>query len=399
MEDVDPAPRQELQPVDDKRPEEAQTFQETAEESHDEKEAVSEENETARESGKDDDDDKVEKEEGEESEDELPAVSVETTDTREQDSDTEKDVTQVEDDAVETTRTEIVLSSVDTTEAETLKMETTSGETETTSGETETTSVETETAVRVETTAASEGFVPLKDEKDEKQMKEMIPRMVLDDEKQLKEEEEIQTSEALTSPERQRIEIPADEKKDDGLNNSTMDKMVVDEETRDDKSQSIDTPTQQNANHPMQLPFASSKFVAPSPTPIRPLDGDPRAMKQLQEGDISSTNSAPTNVNNASFVNGQNDAAGANNIATSSNAVSQSQMFYHQTNAPSFYTTPQDGPPVGPAMTEQGQSNASAASNPINSNTQNSSNWNSQATQGLPPAKISPARPNVRKMC
>ncbi|POM76889.1 Chromodomain containing hypothetical protein, partial [Phytophthora palmivora] len=48
----------------------------------------------------------------------------------------------------------------------------------------------------------------------------------------------------------------------------------------DVKPLSVDTQPQQNNNQQMQFPFAPSNFLAPSPTPIRPLDGDPRAMKQ-----------------------------------------------------------------------------------------------------------------------
>ncbi|KAF4042505.1 PHD-zinc-finger like domain [Phytophthora infestans] len=140
------------------------------------------------------------------------------------------------------------------------------------------------------------------------------------------------------------------------------------------KPLSVDTEGQQNVNRQMLFPFAPSNFLAPSPTPIRPLDGDPRAMKPQQDGDAA--NSADTSDNASGDA--QNDATGTSNSSTSSNTVSQSQMFYHQTNAPSFYTTPQDGPPVGPAMMEQSQS----ISAPMTSqNTQNNTNWSPQMGQ------------------
>ncbi|KAG1708677.1 hypothetical protein DVH05_022306 [Phytophthora capsici] len=138
---------------------------------------------------------------------------------------------------------------------------------------------------------------------------------------------------------------------------------------------SVDTQAQQNTNQQMQFPFAPSNFLAASPTPIRPLDGDPRAVKQQpQEDNGANTTDTPTSASGPSS-GAQNDAGGANNNSASSNAVSQSQMFYHQTNAPSFYTTPQDGPPVGPAMMEQ-QPGSAPVNNP------NSQNWNPQ--MGVP---------------
>ncbi|KAG6574650.1 Chromodomain-helicase-DNA-binding protein 7 [Phytophthora cinnamomi] len=163
---------------------------------------------------------------------------------------------------------------------------------------------------------------------------------------------------------------------------------------------SVDTQTQQNANRQMQFPFAPSNFLAPSPTPIRPLDGDPR-MKQPQEaGDATSNAGTPTSANGAAPSNAPD--AGAN-AAASSNPVSQSQMFYHQTNAPSFYTTPQDGPPVGPAMMDQaaekqwqGQPTPAGMNNPNNQNqNQNQNqNWNPQAAQGAPTTRSPSAGPN-----
>ncbi|KAL4115305.1 hypothetical protein PRIC2_013470 [Phytophthora ramorum] len=142
----------------------------------------------------------------------------------------------------------------------------------------------------------------------------------------------------------------------------------------------------------MQFPFAPSNFLAPSPTPIRPLDGDPRAVKQQpqEQGDAASNADAPSSTNEASPVD-EPTVSAANITATSGNAVSQSQMFYHQTNAPSFYTTPQDGPPVGPGMMEQSsdkqwqdQPTSAGMDNQNNQNNQNNPNWNSQPAPGAP---------------
>jgi hypothetical protein len=167
---------------------------------------------------------------------------------------------------------------------------------------------------------------------------------------------------------------------------------------------SLSVDTQQNRQ--MQFPFAPSNFLAPSPTPIRPLHGDPRAMKQQpQDGDSMSTAGTPTSASGAQSSDTQNNANGANNDpASSSNPVSQAQMFHHQTNAPSFYTTPQDGPPVGPAMVEQSsdkqwQGQPSSAPKD-NQNNQNNPSWNAQMNQGAPTARSpSAAGQNVRVPC
>lgn len=143
----------------------------------------------------------------------------------------------------------------------------------------------------------------------------------------------------------------------------------------------VDTLAQKNAAWQTQFPFASSNFLAPSPTPIRPLDGDPRAIKQQkQEEDSADTDNPP----NFSDSNLQNDTAAATNSSMDSHAVSQSQMFYHQTNAPSFYTTPQDGPPVGPAMMEQSGMGTMAS--------QVNQNWNLQMGQQGARTARSPSR-------
>ncbi|CEG37115.1 snf2 family nterminal domain containing protein [Plasmopara halstedii] len=142
----------------------------------------------------------------------------------------------------------------------------------------------------------------------------------------------------------------------------------------------VDNFSQQSSNRQVQFPFASSNFMASSPTPIRPLDGDPRSMNQTHEGDMADK----VDHSNCDNSNVQNDAASAQNLPLGSNAVSQSQMFYHHTNAPSFYTTPQDGPPVGPAMIEQSTLAPMAS--------QSSQIWISQAGQQGAQTHKSPLR-------
>ncbi|KAG7390037.1 hypothetical protein PHYPSEUDO_008999 [Phytophthora pseudosyringae] len=212
-------------------------------------------------------------------------------------------------------------------------------------------------------------------------------KQVKDDEKELK-EEDAQKNEHQLTQEPQQNGTPADAQPED--NNIAAENPTSGEDAK--MLLSVDTQTQQNANRQMQFPFAPSNFLAPSPTPIRPLHGDPRAMKpQPQDGDSASNAGTPNSASGASS-NAQNDAAGANNSPASSNAVSQSQMFHHQTNAPSFYTTPEDGPPVGPAMMEQGQP-SSASTN--NQNSQNNPNWNLQTgQQGAPTTRSPAAGPN-----
>ncbi|RLN81473.1 hypothetical protein BBO99_00003671 [Phytophthora kernoviae] len=57
-------------------------------------------------------------------------------------------------------------------------------------------------------------------------------------------------------------------------------------------------PPTSDADNQMQFPYAPSNFVAPAPTPIRPLQGDPRAVKQQpQEGSDSTNEANTTNTN------------------------------------------------------------------------------------------------------
>ncbi|TDH68248.1 hypothetical protein CCR75_003480 [Bremia lactucae] len=135
---------------------------------------------------------------------------------------------------------------------------------------------------------------------------------------------------------------------------------------------SVDTEMQSNDDHQMQFPFAPSNFLAPSPTPIRPLDGDPRAMKpHKQEGASVASNNTQKSAN----VNLQNETTAPNGDFACSNTVSQSQMFFHHTNAPSFYATPQEGPPVGSEMIGQ--------ASPMTP--RSSQNWNPQMSHHTAP--------------
>ncbi|RLN47960.1 hypothetical protein BBJ28_00001686 [Nothophytophthora sp. Chile5] len=155
-----------------------------------------------------------------------------------------------------------------------------------------------------------------------------------------------------------------------------------------------------SVNRQMQFPYASSNFMSPAPTPIRPLHGDPRSVKQQPQetGEYATNDVSTTNTNETAASEVSNDtttADGRSGDANASYGVSQSQMFYHQTNAPSFYATPQDGPPLGAAMVDpsfekqwqgHGSSPGTNMSNP---------NWNPQMMQGPGPSseRSSPAVP------
>lgn len=77
-------------------------------------------------------------------------------------------------------------------------------------------------------------------------------------------------------------------------------------------------------------------FMKPSPTPIRPLHGDPRAVGS--QGGMA------------------DDVAGGTSIGNG--AVNSAGLFDNPASAPSFYATPQDGPPVGPNMVSAPMENA-----------------------------------------
>lgn len=100
-------------------------------------------------------------------------------------------------------------------------------------------------------------------------------------------------------------------------------------------------------SHPLQFPYASSNFVAPMPTPIRPLHGDPRATTQQQVAAVNGGGGSDD-------ANPDTEAAAANSPEGTSipYPVPASRMFHHQTNSPSFYNTAQDGPPVGPSAVD-----------------------------------------------
>ncbi|KAF1795179.1 Chromodomain-helicase-DNA-binding protein 7 [Phytophthora cactorum] len=332
MEDVEPVPREEEPPhAMDEPQENAQAEPEAQEQPSKETENIPEEQEPVKEEEKD-----TATEETPEAE-ETEETEVEEA-TEELPEETEKIETEEAEKDDETEKEEVPTASSTSEEVDAV---TEKAETDLTTSSTS-----------AETGAEAETADPLETEKQEEEL-------------QLKEEETQKTEQQNGDL----AEAPQEDAKADPALGEDV-KMPL----------SVDTETQQHANRQMQFPFASSNFLAPSPTPIRPLDGDPRAMKQQQEGD--SANDADTSTNASG--NTQNDAAGANN----SNAVSQSQMFYHQTNAPSFYTTPQDGPPVGPAMMEQSQpSSAPMASQ----NTQNNPNWNPQMGQQGAPTTRSPS--------
>ncbi|DAZ97084.1 TPA: hypothetical protein N0F65_001268 [Lagenidium giganteum] len=93
----------------------------------------------------------------------------------------------------------------------------------------------------------------------------------------------------------------------------------------------------------MHFPYASSNFVTPNPTPIRPLHGDPRVNQQAGP--------PGPGPNNATGANGTNQGPSGydENDNKHGYAVPTSRMFHHQTSSPSFYTSSsQDGPPMIP---------------------------------------------------
>jgi hypothetical protein len=106
------------------------------------------------------------------------------------------------------------------------------------------------------------------------------------------------------------------------------------------------------------------EFMKPSPTPIRPLHGDPRAFPAQNALDAPVSGEVTTN-----------SAMAPEKVSspTMGYAVPPSRMFNNPTNAPSFYAPPQDGPPVGPSMmgqswdnTQQPTSGMPIAAPPIN---------------------------------
>lgn len=101
----------------------------------------------------------------------------------------------------------------------------------------------------------------------------------------------------------------------------------------------------------MQFPYVGAAgFVAPTPTPIRPLHGDPRAMPpgmmrmQPNTSQGMAIDAAADNSLNAQPPQPQPTSA-------MGYAIPASRMFHHPSASPSFYNTTQDGPAsVGPTI-------------------------------------------------
>lgn len=141
-------------------------------------------------------------------------------------------------------------------------------------------------------------------------------------------------------------------------------------------------------SHQLQFPYASSNFVAPIPTPIRPLHGDPRAITQQQVA-----------VNGVSDdANSENEPAASSSEGTSiPYPVPASRMFHHQTNSPSFYNTAQDGPAVGPSAVDpnfQKPWDGSANGTPA----MNEPGWSNQGQPAVA-SQVDPPRADGNKVC
>ncbi|KAG2523493.1 hypothetical protein JM16_002260 [Phytophthora kernoviae] len=93
-------------------------------------------------------------------------------------------------------------------------------------------------------------------------------------------------------------------------------------------------PPTSDADNQMQFPYAPSNFVAPAPTPIRPLQGDPRAVKQQpQEGSDSTNEANTTNTNEPAPTDVPSEVAdpssGAEN-ANSNYTASDARVLFQQ---------------------------------------------------------------------
>lgn len=144
-------------------------------------------------------------------------------------------------------------------------------------------------------------------------------------------------------------------------------------------------------NHQLQFPYASSNFVAPMPTPIRPLHGDPRAITQQQQ-QVAVSGAADD-------ANPDSETAASSSEGTSlPYPVPASRMFHHQTNSPSFYNTAQDGPPVGPSAVDpnfQKPWDGSANGTPA----MNEPGWSNQGQQPAATPQVDPPRADSNKVC
>lgn len=95
-------------------------------------------------------------------------------------------------------------------------------------------------------------------------------------------------------------------------------------------SMGASTATAASPRHRMQFPYASSNFVAPVPTPIRPLHGDPRAA-------VTSPSTG--------------DSVSVSPVALS---VPAARLFHQPTHSPSFYNTAHDTAPAAPTSDDAG---------------------------------------------
>lgn len=141
-------------------------------------------------------------------------------------------------------------------------------------------------------------------------------------------------------------------------------------------------------SHQLQFPYASSNFVAPAPTPIRPIHGDPRATahNMAAQGDSGSSSDNVEALNRAPAL--------SHSEGSMPYPVPASRMFHHQTNSPSFYNTAQDGPAVGPGGVDANFQKAWNGS--TNGPAQGDPNWSNQA--GLLPPQAEPPRHEASKV-
>lgn len=149
----------------------------------------------------------------------------------------------------------------------------------------------------------------------------------------------------------------------------------------------------------MQFPYAGSAggFVAPTPTPIRPLHGDPRAMPPGMMRMQTDTSQGMT-TNDAAADNSLNVQPQLPPTSAMGYAIPASRMFHHPSASPSFYNTTQDGPaPVGPTILDpsfEKQWEATRAA--TNAQPDSSIAWSSSDPMQDASAVNSMVRPNLR---
>lgn len=149
-----------------------------------------------------------------------------------------------------------------------------------------------------------------------------------------------------------------------------------------------------NATGEAEVPFpnsTASTFVKASPTPIRPLPGDPRGMP-------------PQGMQNGAgpMMNGS-EGAGDQGTFNVGYGGASSRMFHNPASAPSFYAPPQDGPPVGPSMIDASFNNQWETAQQATSvmPTMNNPSWSAPMApmSSQPPPDQPPVRPKVRLNC